>query len=783
LNKTIVAASNYHPEELDLIYRASMQGASTMNQIIVTNRRPLRTGYISLCCIFRSINPFKLAFAGRPWTRTAAICAAAVILLLMSSSTGVAAAQKATKASSTEEASPKQIQELMTLLADPKVRNWLEQQSKADAASEKAATEESVSQALDNRLGAIREHIVALAGTIPDLPNQYERGHDLVTADLGENGRVKALLLLAVFVGLGIAVEWLFRKATHRSRAHLDALPSETIKERLHIVALRFAFAVGLVVAFALGSIGPFLAFDWPPLLREGLFGLLVAFLVVRIVNVVSHFLLAPQHERFRIIPMDTSAARFWHRPLVWFVGWFAFGWVFVGFGVTLGYTLEARQLVAYALGLVLVAVALYAVWRRPVALGDGSEAPSPVTHRFGRGTANTALSVGIVLFWVIHAMASFWLVLVIMALPLAISTARRAVDNLLRPPGSLQLADGPPSVLAVCVERGIRAFLIIGAVAVLAWGWGIDLAHFRGEETLVARLADGALSTVVILLIADLLWQATKTAIDRKLAEASDIGLPNTDEARRQARLRTLLPIFRNILFVVVVVVAAMMALAALGVQIGPLIAGAGVLGVAVGFGAQTFVRDVIAGMFYLMDDAFRVGEYIQAGNYKGTVESFSIRSVRLRHHRGPVYTVPFSLLGAVQNQSRDWVIDKIAIGVTYDSDLTLAKKLIKQIGLDLAKDPEFAPLILEPLKMQGVDNLGDFAVQLRAKMMTLPGEQFVIRRQAYAMIKKAFDENGIKFAFPTVQVAGGEGEPSTAAVAQRGLELTHPQAAAAAE
>jgi small-conductance mechanosensitive channel len=130
---------------------------------------------------------------------------------------------------------------------------------------------------------------------------------------------------------------------------------------------------------------------------------------------------------------------------------------------------------------------------------------------------------------------------------------------------------------------------------------------------------------------------------------------------------------------------------------------------------------------------------------------------------------------LGAVQNQSRDWVIDKIAVGVTYDSDLTLAKKLIKQIGLDLAKDPEFGPLILEPLKMQGIDQLGDFAIQIRAKMMTLPGEQFVIRRQAYAMIKKAFDENGIKFAFPTVQVAG-EGEPATAAVAQLGLELVAP-------
>jgi small-conductance mechanosensitive channel len=480
---------------------------------------------------------------------------------------------------------------------------------------------------------------------------------------------------------------------------------------------------------------------------------------------------------------MDTAAARFWYRRLVWFVGWFAFGWVIVGFGVPLGYTLEARQLIAYALGLVLVAIALDAVWRRPPAIHTDGEAPSPVAHRFGRGTANTALSVGIVLlwvFWVIHATASFWLVLVAMALPLAISIARRAIDNLLRPPGSARAADGPPSVLTVCLERGIRALLIIGAAVLLAWGWGIDLAHLRDQETWVGRLADGVLSAVVILLVADLLWQAMKAAIDRKLAEAADAGQPNTDEARQRARMRTLLPIFRNILFVLVVAVAAMMALAAMGVQIGPLIAGAGVVGVAVGFGAQTFVRDVIAGMFYLLDDAFRVGEYIQAGNYKGTVEGFSIRSVRLRHHRGPVYTVPFSLLGAVQNQSRDWVIDKIAIGVTYDSDLEKARKLIKQIGLDLQKDPEFAPLILEPLKMQGVDNLGDYAVQIRAKMMTLPGEQFVIRRKAYAMIKKAFDENGIKFAFPTVQVAG-EGEPTTAAVAQRGLELTHPAAAAA--
>jgi small-conductance mechanosensitive channel len=469
------------------------------------------------------------------------------------------------------------------------------------------------------------------------------------------------------------------------------------------------------------------------------------------------------------------------------FVGWFAFGYVLVGLLGTLGWSLAGQQLVAYVLGLGLVAIALESVWRRPASRGQSTEASSPVTRRFGHGALNVALSVGIVMLWVLwvaHAMGSFWLLLVIIALPLAIGVARRAVEHLLRPAGSPQITDGAPSgapsVLAVFIERGIRGALILGAVAVLAWGWGVDLAHLRAEETLFARLADGVLSAVVILLIADLLWHAMKTAIDRKLAESADLGLPNTDEARRRARLRTLLPIFRNILFVVVIVLAVMMALAALGVQIGPLIAGLGVLGVAIGFGAQSLVRDVIAGVFYLLDDAFRVGEYIQSGNYKGTVEGFSFRSVRLRHQRGAVYTVPFSLLGAVQNQSRDWVIDKLTVGITYDSDIEKARKLIKQIGLELAEEPEFKPLILEPLKMQGVDAFGDYAVQIRMKMMTLPGENFVIRRQALARIKKAFDANGIKFAFPTVQLAG-EGDAPTAAIAQQALELTRPQAAAA--
>ncbi len=742
--------------------------------------------------------------------RTVRGCLATIILFSAALSWAEAASAAAPNRSpaASEEATPKQIQELMTLLADPTVRDWLEQESKAKAAQTRATDAEasSISHEFDTRVAAIREHIVALGAALPDLPDQIEHAHGLVSADLGDHGRIKGLSLLAVFVVLGFGVEWLFRRATGRIRARLDGLPVATVNDRLRIVAVRFAFAVGLVAAFALGSVGAFLALDWPPLLREMVFGYLLVFLVIRVAVVVGHFLLSPHHERFRIIPMDTAAARFWCRRFVVLVGWFAFGYVEIGLLGRLGLSLAGRQLIAYVLGLGLLAIALEAVWRRPVAPEDSAEAPeasaeapeaateapeasaeAPVraTHRLGRGAQNALLSISIVLLWVLwvlHAMAAFWLVLVVTTLPLAVGVTRRAVEHLLRPPGSSQLGVGPPSVIAISLERGIRALLFIGAAAVLAWGWGLDLVHHLtdAEDTLFSRLVHGVLSAIIILLVADVLWHAMKTAIDRKLTEVADPGQPSTDEARRRGRLRTLLPIFRNIMFVVVIGVAVLMALSAMGVPITPLVAGAGVFGIAVGFGAQTFARDIIAGMFYLLDDAFRVGEYIQSGNYKGTVEGFSIRSVRLRHHRGPVYTVPFSLLGAVQNQSRDWVIDKIAIGITYDSDLTLAKKLIKQIGLDLAKDPEYAPLILEPLKMQGVDQLGDFAVQIRAKMMTLPGEQFVIRRAAYAMIKKAFDENGIKFAFPTVQIAG-EGDAARAAIAQEALEFTRPQAAAA--
>jgi small-conductance mechanosensitive channel len=711
----------------------------------------------------------------------AALLIGAVLLPSADAAGMPAFAPKPAKAAA-ETAPPSEIQALLNLLADPKVQAWLTQQKKTDAAAAETAKPpaESPQQIMAAHVEAVHEHISAMVDVVPTMPAQFAHAMDVFRDRLGSRRPARILGLICGFVALGFGTEALFWLATKRVRRNLEDHPVETAGERVRLVAERAAFALGLVVAYAIGSIGAFLAFRWPGLLRSIVLGYLLVFLAIRIAAVLGRFLLAPYNERMRIIPMNAAAARYWYVRLKLIAGWLVLGLVTKGVLGALEVSPDARDIVGYSFGLGALALLLEAVWRRPVDTAGAGPELVREHHRLSHFKLNALLTAGLILLYglrVAGTMPAFWLLLVVLVWPLADRLTRLGVEHILRPPGTAEAA-GVPTLTTVFLERGLRAALIIAALAVLAWGWGVDIESLTANETMMTRFARGALSAVAIALIADLIWHVAKSAIDLKLAETGEPGLGTTDEARRRARLLTLLPIFRNILFVVVVVVAAMMALSALGVEIGPLIAGASVIGVAIGFGAQTFVRDVIAGMFYLLDDAFRVGEYIQAGHYKGTIEGFSIRSVRLRHHRGPVFTVPFSLLGAVENMSRDWVIDKITIGVTYDSNIELAKKLIKQIGLELAADPEFAPLIIEPLKMQGVDAFGDFAIQLRAKMKTLPGEQFVIRRVAYAKIKKAFDANGIKFAFPTVQVAG-DTDAVTAVAAKEALELTRAHAA----
>ena len=673
--------------------------------------------------------------------------------------------------------SPAQLQTLAGLLRDPAIQHWLEAQAEAAAPDEPPAVMASTSlqHALAQWLAGTAQDVRGVLSVLPGLPAELGRAWLILYLELQEQGLLRVVLLLAVFVTLGRGVEALYWRATAGYRQRLIAMTLARPIDRLAAVARRLAFGLGWVAAFAVGSVGAFLLFDWPPLTKEIVISYLLVFLIVRLVLVVGSFLFSPGAARFRIVPMSSEAARYWRYAIAAMVGWFAFGRLTLSLLATLGMSPAAVQAIRSLFSLVLLAIVLMALWRRPRAAPDVTAPPA------GR-SSDWLLTAVFIALWLCVLLAVhdlFWVGLTLLLLVLFLRGSERAAAHLLRPAEGETAGPELPSLAAVVLERGLRLVLLIGAALLIARALGVDVVAITSGESTPARLLAGLINATLILLVAEFAWQVLRSWIDNRLSAAAISSTIDAEEARRRARLRTLLPIARNVLLVTLAAIAVMMALASLGVQIGPLIAGAGVVGVAVGFGAQTLVKDVISGMFYLLDDAFRVGEYIQSGSYKGTVESFSLRSVKLRHHRGPLYTVPFGELGAVQNMSRDWVIDKMTVGVTYDTDIDKVKRVIKQISKELLADPELAPHFLEPLKMQGVDAFGDFAIQIRMKMTTKPGEQFPIRRRAYALIKKAFAANGIQFAFPTVTVAGGEGD-TTPAVAQKAIELTQQPAPA---
>ncbi len=260
---------------------------------------------------------------------------------------------------------------------------------------------------------------------------------------------------------------------------------------------------------------------------------------------------------------------------------------------------------------------------------------------------------------------------------------------------------------------------------------------------------------------MAYLAFAAVNVGIDRKIAEEGGYSISeHGDEgaAAGATRLVTLLPLLRNFILIVIAAIAAMIALSELGVDIAPLFAGAGVVGLAVGFGSQALIRDIFSGAFFLVDDAFRLGEYIDVGAVKGTVEKISIRSMQLRHHKGPLNTIPFGEITHLTNFSRDWVVMKLPLRVTYDTDVEKVRKLIKKLGQELLEHPEVGGSFLEPLKSQGVYQMEDSAMIIRVKFMTKPGDQFTIRKLVYSRLREMFEKEGIKFAHKEVTVRVAE-------------------------
>jgi small conductance mechanosensitive channel len=216
-----------------------------------------------------------------------------------------------------------------------------------------------------------------------------------------------------------------------------------------------------------------------------------------------------------------------------------------------------------------------------------------------------------------------------------------------------------------------------------------------------------------------------------------------------RARRVETVAALFRSIVSATVWTIAALMALAELGLNLGPLIAGAGIVGVAVGFGAQNLVRDFLSGIFMLVEDQYGVGDVIDAGPAVGTVESVSLRSTRLRDVNGTVWHLPNGHIERVGNKSQQWARAVLDVDVSYQTEIAHATDVIRATAQTVCEDPEFADSILAEPEVWGVEDLGADSVTIRVVLKTAPHDQLKVIRELRARIKGAFDEAGIEIPF----------------------------------
>ena len=285
------------------------------------------------------------------------------------------------------------------------------------------------------------------------------------------------------------------------------------------------------------------------------------------------------------------------------------------------------------------------------------------------------------------------------------------------------------------------------------------------GNEFL-ARTADFLLAKPLrILLILVVAWtinRVVRRAIRRfseRIASGESSGVQ-----RAASRARTIGQVLRGVSSALIYGMAILLVLGELGINLGPLLAGAGIAGVAVGFGAQSLVKDFLSGIFMLLEDQYGVGDIVDLGEASGTVESVTLRSTKLRDVNGTVWHVPNGEVRRVGNKSQQWARALIDVSVAYDSDVAHAEQVIKQTADELFHDPKWAPMMLEEPEVWGIERLGADGIDIRLVLKTQPSEQFVVMRELRRRLKDTLDAEGIEIPFPqrTLWVRADDAKPA---------------------
>ncbi|WP_299031936.1 mechanosensitive ion channel family protein [uncultured Sulfitobacter sp.] len=669
---------------------------------------------------------------------------------------------------------------LISRLSDSEVRALLLDQLGTQAALAAKTETEATEDFIYHATTGAWQSVVTPVQRLPDLFSGQARAFTNFYESIGGGSGVLQLLgyMLVVF-GIAALAEMLFRRATRNWQILPPADPDNIkLRETMQLLVQRLTTQVIAVVIFVLVArttgklILPEMFF--PTVQLVGIY--LIGF--PRMMLAFAFFFFAPMNPEYRLLNVTTPIARAFCFHQFWLAILIGFSAAIQIFNANNGVPLGELRL-GFWLNLSLHIYLIVIFWRyREAGVGmmRGADPDvTPMEERAAQLYPYANIAVFVVMWWIINMVVSYGnfellgtaphykTMLLLMFAP-AMDTAIRGLVRHLTP---AMTGEGPMAERAYYASK--RAYIRIGRVVIfavvvlsIANFWGMS-ARSIAEAGVGAQFAANIIEFLIIMSIGYLLYEAASLVINRKLAaEQTASGyVPDEQEVGGDgggaggSRLSTVLPLILLVTRTVIVTLFLLLGLSNIGVDTTPLLAGASIVGLAIGFGAQKLVTDVVSGVFFLVDDAFRVGEYVDVEGTMGTVEKISIRSMQLRHHKGPVHTIPYGEIPKVTNFSRDWVIMKLRFTVPFDSDPIKIKKIFKKIGQDLMAAPEFEGDFLQPFKSQGVLEIDDVGMVIRGKFMAKPGKQFMIRKEIFNRVNKDFAENGLEFARREVRVA----------------------------
>ncbi len=673
------------------------------------------------------------------------------------------------------------------------LKTALEAQQAAEARED--AEGASAMRAFSDGIATLGRHIVDLAGAIADIPEAI----DWLIEHWGEREERDAWLIsfgkLVAIIVAGIVIGLIVFRALRRPRRWVEGLeePSPWLQPALLLYNAVLRALPNLVAAGA--GYGVLTVIEPADALRVVALAIISAHLIASVVKAAGTLVLAPYAPQLRLVPItDVNAAycSIWWRRLV-NIG--AYGYVFCYAALLLGLPESGHAALIRLLGILLVGLLITFILQNRISFARW-------LHETGR-TSGTWAHLRVFAF--LGKLADFWH---IPAILYVIAGGLLAAAEGLE--GFLFLIKGSGATIVIAwatgfgfagvrrgFERGFRiraelherypglqvrvnrylpvarrsaqtVILLLGLCLVLE-AWSADIFTWLASETGTAVIATLA-SIVAIALIATIVLEVATTLIDRYLTQVDEKG----ELVERSQRARTLLPLARNALRVVVGVIAMLMILSEIGLDIAPVLAGVGVAGLAIGFGAQTLVKDIITGLFILLEDSVAVGDVVTAGGHTGTVEAMTIRTIRLRDLQGHVHTVPFSGVDTISNMTKEFSYYLIDMGVAYREDYDEVVEVMREVGAELQQDPEFGANMLEPLEIMGLNSFGDSAVIVRARLKTKPLTQWSTGREYNRRLKAAFDERGIEIPFPHTQIYFGEDRQGRAPAARVVIEDT---------